>query len=190
MLGLNSGLLGVRRVPATDNAKGIWTPNEQSLAQRAGIWPVLGGVSTRYVRFASFANTSLDSDTLDLTEVRFYNGPTTLSGITCTSSFSGGGTWYPERLVDGNTSTSSRTYRSSWSTFRAAATIDFDFGSTVAITDVEVFQAFASSDRRFPTSFDFQTSANGTSYTNVKTLDSGGRTSLGSSVWTTGKITI
>jgi hypothetical protein len=39
MLGLNSGLLGVRRAPTTGSASGIWVPNEQSLAKRAGIWP-------------------------------------------------------------------------------------------------------------------------------------------------------
>jgi hypothetical protein len=39
MLGLNSGLIGVRRVPTTGSASGLWVPNEQSLAQRAGIWP-------------------------------------------------------------------------------------------------------------------------------------------------------
>ena len=39
MLGLNSGLLGVRRVPTTGSASGLWSPNEQSLAKRATIWP-------------------------------------------------------------------------------------------------------------------------------------------------------
>ena len=41
MLGLNSGLLGVRRVPTTGSASGMWIPNEQVLAQRAGIWASL-----------------------------------------------------------------------------------------------------------------------------------------------------
>lgn len=40
MLGLNSGLLGVRRVPTGSSASGLWVPNEQSLAKRAAIWPV------------------------------------------------------------------------------------------------------------------------------------------------------
>ena len=42
MLGLNSGLLGSRRVPTTGSASGMWVPNEQILAQRAAIWPVAG----------------------------------------------------------------------------------------------------------------------------------------------------
>lgn len=52
MLGLNSGLLGVRRVPTTGSASGIWVPNEQSLAKRAAIWPLAGGDP-------NFANVSL-----------------------------------------------------------------------------------------------------------------------------------
>ena len=42
MLGLNSGLLGVRRTPTTGSASGVWAPNEQSLAKRAAIWPSSG----------------------------------------------------------------------------------------------------------------------------------------------------
>jgi hypothetical protein len=39
MIGLNSGLLGIRRVPTVLSASGLWVSNEQVLAQRAGIWP-------------------------------------------------------------------------------------------------------------------------------------------------------
>ena len=39
MLGFNGGLLGVRKVPAIGSASGLWMPNEQSVARRAGIWP-------------------------------------------------------------------------------------------------------------------------------------------------------
>ena len=42
MLGFNGGLLGVRRVPTTGAAKGLWFPNEQSVAKRAAIWPTKG----------------------------------------------------------------------------------------------------------------------------------------------------
>jgi hypothetical protein len=42
MIGLNSGLLGVRRVPTAGSASGLWVPNEQSLAKRAAIWPTTG----------------------------------------------------------------------------------------------------------------------------------------------------
>jgi hypothetical protein len=40
MIGLNGGLMGVRKVPATGSASGLWVSNEQSLAKRAGIWPL------------------------------------------------------------------------------------------------------------------------------------------------------
>lgn len=52
MLGLNSGLLGVRRVPATGSASGLWVPNEQSLAKRAGIWPLVGGVDINAITYS------------------------------------------------------------------------------------------------------------------------------------------
>lgn len=48
MIGLNSGLLGVRRVPTVDSASGLWVPNEQSLAKRAAIWPTTGDTYFAY----------------------------------------------------------------------------------------------------------------------------------------------
>jgi hypothetical protein len=39
MIGLNGGLMGVRRVTTTSAAPGLWVPNEQVLAERADIWP-------------------------------------------------------------------------------------------------------------------------------------------------------
>ena len=42
MLGFNGGLLGVRKVPTQESASGLWALNEQSMAKRAGIWPILG----------------------------------------------------------------------------------------------------------------------------------------------------
>lgn len=54
MIGKNGGLLGVRRVPSTGSASGLWTPNEQSLAKRAGIWP-----PSPVVQDPDFANVSL-----------------------------------------------------------------------------------------------------------------------------------
>jgi hypothetical protein len=39
MLGLNGGLMGVRKVPTPGTASGLWDQNEQSVARRANIWP-------------------------------------------------------------------------------------------------------------------------------------------------------
>jgi hypothetical protein len=38
MIGLNGGLMGVRKVPGTGAEPGLWTANEQSLLKRAGLW--------------------------------------------------------------------------------------------------------------------------------------------------------
>lgn len=39
MLGLNGGLIGVRRTPDVLVAPGLWTPNEQVIQRRAALWP-------------------------------------------------------------------------------------------------------------------------------------------------------
>jgi hypothetical protein len=52
MLGFNGGLMGVRRTATTGAASGLWFQNEQSVARRAGIWPLVGADP-------SFANVSL-----------------------------------------------------------------------------------------------------------------------------------
>jgi hypothetical protein len=39
MLGFNGGLMGVRRTPTVGAASGLWFQNEQSVANRAAIWP-------------------------------------------------------------------------------------------------------------------------------------------------------
>jgi hypothetical protein len=41
MLGFNGGLMGVRRTPTGSASSGLWFQNEQSVAQRAGIWPIV-----------------------------------------------------------------------------------------------------------------------------------------------------
>jgi hypothetical protein len=43
MLGFNGGLMGVQRTPTAGAATGMWFQNEQSVAKRAGIWPIAGG---------------------------------------------------------------------------------------------------------------------------------------------------
>jgi hypothetical protein len=40
MIGLNSGLIGARRVPTLTTGSGLWVANEQVLAKRANIWPL------------------------------------------------------------------------------------------------------------------------------------------------------
>ena len=45
MLGFNGGLMGVRRTPTNNAASGLWFQNEQSVAQRADIWPTSGNIA-------------------------------------------------------------------------------------------------------------------------------------------------
>jgi len=69
MLGLNGGLMGVRKVPTTGTATGLWDQNEQSVAKRAGIWPVSAGTDP------DFANVSL------LLPLNGTNGGTTFTDV-------------------------------------------------------------------------------------------------------------
>ena len=168
MIGLNSGLIGVRRAPTTSSASGIWTPNEQSLAKRATIWP--RNDSYRYYRFANFAATSLNNNTIDLLEIELYDGNTKHTGITCTTSwtFTGGSA---SNIVDGETAGSSRAYYSGWSSIRATATIAFDLGSIKPVTYVKIFAMYA--QPRFPASFDLQASINGSTYSTIASVTPG-----------------
>lgn len=40
MIGFNGGLIGVRRTSTSTTATGLWSQNEQSVAKRAGAWPI------------------------------------------------------------------------------------------------------------------------------------------------------
>lgn len=42
MIGLNGGLLGVQRSVNTTATPGVWSPNEQVVNKRAGLWPLSG----------------------------------------------------------------------------------------------------------------------------------------------------
>lgn len=67
MLGFNGGLMGVRRTPTTGTASGLWFQNEQSVAQRAAIWPIVQAMDP------DFASVSL------LLHLNGSNGSTTFT---------------------------------------------------------------------------------------------------------------
>lgn len=169
MIGLNSGLIGVRRVPASDSAPGIWSLNEQSLAKRATIWPRTD--IFRYYRFNNFANTALNSNTIDFGEIELYDGNTKHTGITCTTSWTfTSGT--ASMLVDGAASPySNRAYYASWSSAQPTATITFDLGSIKAVTHVKVISLYT--QPRFPASFDVQGSSDNSNWTTLSTVTVG-----------------
>jgi hypothetical protein len=187
MLGFNGGLMGVRRTPTTSSASGLWFQNEQSVAQRAGIWPFAAASTARYFRLANFANTALDSDTLDFGEIEVYDGDTLHTGITCTSNI----TWDAGQnsyLVDGITSTAIRSYVQSWSSIRSTATITLDLGSTKTVSHIKIFCLYGAS--RFPESFDLQSSADNTSYGYLATVTVGTLTAIGGNAYSSAKVAI
>ena len=114
MIGFNSGLLGVRRVPTTGTASGLWVPNEQVLAKRAGIWPAGAGGDP------DFANVSL------LLHMNGTNGSTTF-----TDSSSNGLT------VTGNGNAAVSTTTPKWGTGSASFDGDADWLSLTPTTLLE-----------------------------------------------------
>ena len=71
MLGFNGGLMGVRKVPTTGSASGLWFQNEQSVAKRAGIWPVSGGVDINVI---TYSQSSVYSGTSAATNAAMTDG--------------------------------------------------------------------------------------------------------------------
>jgi hypothetical protein len=65
MLGFNGGLMGVRKVPTTGTASGLWFQNEQSVAKRAGIWTMPLG---------TYSQSSLYSGATAATRANMTNG--------------------------------------------------------------------------------------------------------------------
>lgn len=188
MLGFNGGLLGVRRVSAAGSASGLWMPNEQSVAQRSGIWPASGGLVTRYLRFDNFANTTLGGNTIDIAEIRFYDINTVLTGITTTTNFENAG-WSDAGITDGDLS--GRNYRSGWDGIQSTATISFDFGSSKLITHTQLYIYYENNfGPRFPATFDVSTSTNGSTYTFFATLSKGTSTLESGDVYKTAKLAL
>lgn len=129
------------------------------------------GYSYRYFRFANFASTTLDGDALDLSEIQFFSDFSLLTGITATSNI----TWtggLDSYLTDGTiNATTSRSYKTSWSSVRSTSTMSFDLGSTKTVTHIRVISCFT--QPRFPASFDLQGSDDGTTYTTLATVTVG-----------------
>lgn len=187
MLGFNGGLMGVRKVPTTGTASGLWFQNEQSVAKRAGIWPAVATNTARYFRLANFANTALDENALDFGEIEVYDGDTKHTGITCTSSI----TWASgndSNLVDGITDTSSRSYTTSWSSIQPTATITLDLGSIKTVTHIKIFCLYAGN--RFPASFDLQSSADNASYGYLATVTVGTLALVSGVIYSSAKVAI
>lgn len=186
MLGLNGGLMGVRKVPTVGGASGMWVSNEQSLAKRADIWPIIIP-AFRYYRFNGFASTVLTANTIDFGEIELYDGNTKHTGITCTSSFFSNAD--SAVLVDGNLGETPRVFYSGWSSIQPTATITFDLGTAKAVSHVQIYSVY--SQPRFPSAFDLQSSDDNSSWTTVKRVTVGAEFTLVSGVtYTSGKVSV
>jgi hypothetical protein len=191
MLGFNGGLMGVRRTPTAEAASGLWSQNEQSVAKRAEIWPVVTTtLTTRYLRFANFAATTLNGDVLDLAEIQFYNVDTVLTGITTTMNFTFTGGNSGAGLTDGNLT--GRYYREDWNaSYRSTATISFDLGSVKTVTSTEIYIYYENNfGPRFPATFDVLVSSDGTNYNTYATLSKGTSTLYSGDVYKTAKLAL
>jgi hypothetical protein len=189
-IGTNGGLIGPRRVPSTGNASGVWDPEEQKLAKGAGVWPVTGGSAYRYWRFANFADTPLNSNTLDLTEIELRDSSGLLYGITITANFSWEFGAVSSMLNNAEVGTyGDRMSRSNWSNFQSTATLTFDFATPKTLTSLQIFSLYT--QPRFPASFDLQFSSDGTTYSTHSTVTVGTSfTDLGNSLFASSLITL
>jgi hypothetical protein len=114
---------------------------------------VAGYASYRYYRMDAFAATTLNSTTLDLTEIELFSPEDVLlTGITPSANF-------PftlgsiASLTNGITTSGDRCgVNGSWnSTYQATARIDFDMGSAKGVGFIRIYSVFA--QPRFPVSF-------------------------------------
>jgi hypothetical protein len=107
MLGLNSGLLGVRRVPTPDSASGVWVANEQVLAKRERIWsgsdPYMDNVSLLLQMDGSNGSTTFTDSSSNALSVTGFGD----AQISTTQSKFGGSSAYLDGTGDRLTTASS-----------------------------------------------------------------------------------
>lgn len=177
--------MGLRRVPSTSSASGVWDCDEQSLAKRAGVWPVIGQ-AWRYYRLSGFASTTLNENSADLTEIELYvnDSVQTISSVTSNVSWTAAGQDISE-IIDGVISDGSRALRDFWNP--AGVTITLDLGSSAAITHIKIYSLYT--QPRFPASFTLSGSNDNASYTTIGTITCGTSfTSLGGNVFASEKL--
>lgn len=192
MLGFNGGRLGLLNEPKQSAASGLWFPNEQSVAKRDASWPLSPSDIFRYYRFANFANTALNNNTIDFGEIELYDGDTKHTGITCTTSFSftfGSASSIVDGISGtGSTSEANRAYFQSWSSVQETATISFDLGSAKPVTHVRIYSLYA--QPRFPASFALQGSTDGTVYSTLATVNVGAFTLVSGNIYGSAKVSV
>ena len=130
MLGFNGGLIGKTRTTTLLAATGVWTPNEQSIAKRDNIWPIIV-TGYRHIRWTITATRT--DVTFQASEFNLTNGASNIdmSGSTVTPSSGAGGGAGGEiaNIKDNNTATK-------WNTSFSGTPISafFDMGSVTTFT--------------------------------------------------------
>lgn len=147
----------------------------------------------RYIRFNAFAATSLNGNTLDLTEIELYDtSGNKLTGITPSTNITGFGVGTIAVITDGTVSTGSRVYKSGWSGAQPTAYIDFDLGSAKRVGSVRIYSLYA--QPRFPVSFSISGSNTaGTGFGTASTVTVGNGTtwtSPASNVYDSGSVSV
>jgi hypothetical protein len=184
---IEGGVLGAQPGWSVANRSGVWSPTQVFNARAQNTWS--SHKAFRYWRMDGWASTTLNGDTLDLSEIRFWAGATQLQGISVSASFvPTGGTI--SLLANEDTSTNSRVYRSSWASLRPTAWMEFDFASPVVLTDMQIFSLYT--QPRFPASFFLSKSATaGSGFVTHGTVTVGTSfTSLGSNVYSSAKVAV
>ena len=190
MLGFNGGLIGTRRVPTLQSASGLWLPNEQSVAKRTGIWPLVGQ-AYRYYKLSNFAATPLDANAADLTEIELFatESVQTISSASSNVSWTEGGPAGISAIIDGVKSSGSRALKQGWNSVQPTAIITLDMGSTQVITHIKIYSLYP--QPRFPESFTLSGSNNNLDYTVIAIINCGTNfASLGGDVFASEKLAL
>lgn len=159
MLGFNGGLLGARRVPTVSAASGLWLPNEQSVAKRAGIWPQSIGPGYRYWKFDQFTHVS------NLVEVGEF--VVTVGGVPLASGQSSTTNGILTALKDGVYTARAFQMASPASSFFVL----YDHGTQVDASGFR-YASFYQAATRYITGVRVSVSNDGASYTVLKTFSS------------------
>ena len=86
MLGFNGGLMGVRKVPTTGSASGLWDQNEQSVAQRAGIWPAVAATDPDFASVILLIHCNGSNGSTTFTDSSSYAHTITTGGSAAVST--------------------------------------------------------------------------------------------------------
>ena len=138
MLGFNGGLMGVRRTPTTSSASGLWFQNEQSVAQRAAIWPAVAATDPDFANVSLLLHMDGSNGSTTFTDSSSAARAVTTTGntqISTTQNKFGGASGYFDGTADYLTVTESSAFSFSTGLF----TIEFWFYVSSVTVDRNLF---------------------------------------------------